>query len=85
MDPFPSPTAPLHPHPPNRYISEEYAGQALHPIDVLDISTGRALRSLADENLTTISPVVAFHPRCVRVFMTCAFFCGCVLLRHTPE
>jgi DNA damage-binding protein 2 len=63
-----APPAPDHPPiPPPRapsYISEEYGGQALHPIDVLDISRGRCLRALVDDNLTTISPVVAFHPRC---------------------
>ena len=46
-----------------RYISEDFGGVALHPVDVFDVSSGRALRALADSNVTTISPVVAFHPR----------------------
>ena len=46
-----------------RYISEEYGGQALHPIDIMDASTGRLLQQLADTNLTTISPVIKMHPR----------------------
>jgi hypothetical protein len=39
-------------------------GQALHAVDVLDASTGRLLRALFDANLTTITPLVAPHPRC---------------------
>ncbi len=46
-----------------RYISEDYGGVALHPIDIMDASSGRLLRSLTDGNLTTISPVNKPHPR----------------------
>ena len=46
-----------------RYISEDYGGFALHPIDLFDISTGAIVGSLVDPNLTTISPVNRFHPR----------------------
>ncbi len=36
---------------------------ALHPIDVLDASTGRLLSQLVDANLSTICPVNKPHPR----------------------
>lgn len=45
-----------------RYISEDYNGTKLHPIDVFDISTGRLLTEMVDPNLTTISPVNKYHP-----------------------
>ena len=46
-----------------RYISEDFGGVALHPIDILDASTGRLLTQLVDANLTTICPVNKPHPR----------------------
>ncbi|GAX83618.1 hypothetical protein CEUSTIGMA_g11042.t1 [Chlamydomonas eustigma] len=45
-----------------RYISEDYNGKALHPIDIMDASTGCLLQELVDTNLTTISPVNKMHP-----------------------
>lgn len=46
-----------------RYISENYNGTALHPIDFLDISTGQLVAEVMDPNITTISPVNKLHPR----------------------
>ncbi|MEW5309312.1 MAG: hypothetical protein WDW38_001207 [Sanguina aurantia] len=46
-----------------RYISEDFDGQALHPVDILDISSGALLQQCIDTNLTTISPVNKPHPR----------------------
>jgi DNA damage-binding protein 2 len=45
-----------------RYISEDFGGVALHPIDIMDAATGSLVRALADPNLTTISPVNKPHP-----------------------
>ncbi|GJP78480.1 hypothetical protein CLOP_g8774 [Closterium sp. NIES-67] len=47
-----------------RYISDDYNGVALHPIDFLDASSGALLASAVDLHLTTISPVNLPHPRC---------------------
>ena len=47
----------------NRYISEDFGGVALHPIDLLDASTGRQVAQLTDPNLETICPVNKPHPR----------------------
>ncbi|CAI5987279.1 unnamed protein product [Closterium sp. NIES-64] len=47
-----------------RYISDDYNGVALHPIDFLDASSGALLGSAVDPHLTTISPVNLPHPRC---------------------
>ncbi|KAH0458059.1 hypothetical protein IEQ34_013374 [Dendrobium chrysotoxum] len=46
-----------------RYISENYNGVALHPIDFIDTSTGHLVAELIDPDLTTISPVNKLHPR----------------------
>lgn len=46
-----------------RYISENYNGAALHPIDFVDISTGKLVAEVMDPNITTISPVNKLHPR----------------------
>lgn len=46
-----------------RYISENYNGAALHPIDFVDISTGKLVAEIIDPNITTISPVNKLHPR----------------------
>ncbi|KAM7527672.1 hypothetical protein LguiB_031082 [Lonicera macranthoides] len=46
-----------------RYISENYDGVALHPIDFIDISTGQLAAEVMDPNITTISPVNKLHPR----------------------
>ena len=46
-----------------RYISEDFGGQALHPIDVMDAQTGLLMLQLKDPNLPTITPVNKIHPR----------------------
>ncbi|KAJ9146795.1 hypothetical protein P3X46_029021 [Hevea brasiliensis] len=46
-----------------RYISENYNGAALHPIDFIDVSTGQLVAEVMDPNITTISPVNKLHPR----------------------
>ncbi|KAH7838162.1 hypothetical protein Vadar_022771 [Vaccinium darrowii] len=46
-----------------RYISENYNGAALHPIDFIDISTGQLIAEVTEPNITTISPVNKLHPR----------------------
>ncbi|GIM03291.1 hypothetical protein Vretimale_8050, partial [Volvox reticuliferus] len=46
-----------------RYISEDFGGVALHPVDILSAVDGALLRQLTDANLTTISPVNKAHPR----------------------
>ncbi|CAJ1970632.1 unnamed protein product [Sphenostylis stenocarpa] len=46
-----------------RYISENYNGAALHPIDFIDTSTGQLVAEVIDPNITTISPVNKLHPR----------------------
>ncbi|KAK8543425.1 hypothetical protein V6N13_136063 [Hibiscus sabdariffa] len=46
-----------------RYISENYNGTALHPIDFIDINTGQLVAEVVDPNITTISPVNKLHPR----------------------
>lgn len=46
-----------------RYISENYNGAALHPIDFIDISTGQLIAEVMDPNITTISPVNKLHPQ----------------------
>lgn len=46
-----------------RYISENYNGVALHPIDFINVSTGQLVAEVMDPNITTISPVNKLHPR----------------------
>lgn len=46
-----------------RYISENFNGTALHPIDFIDTSTGQLVAQVMDPNITTISPVNKLHPR----------------------
>ncbi|KAK6927088.1 WD40 repeat [Dillenia turbinata] len=46
-----------------RYISENYNGIALHPIDFIDVSSGQLVAEVMDPNIVTISPVNKFHPR----------------------
>ncbi|XP_020261688.1 DNA damage-binding protein 2 isoform X2 [Asparagus officinalis] len=46
-----------------RYISENYNGVALHPIDFIDTSTGKLVAEVIDPDITTISPVNKLHPR----------------------
>ncbi|KAK2376409.1 DNA damage-binding protein 2 [Trifolium repens] len=46
-----------------RYISENFNGTALHPIDFIDTSTGQLIAEVMDPNITTISPVNKLHPR----------------------
>ncbi|PON60433.1 Guanine nucleotide-binding protein, beta subunit [Trema orientale] len=46
-----------------RYISENFNGAALHPIDFIDTSTGQLVAEVMDPNITTISPVNKLHPR----------------------
>lgn len=45
-----------------RYISDNYNGIALHPIDFINISTGQLIAEVVDPNITTISPVNKLHP-----------------------
>lgn len=46
-----------------RYISENYNGVALHPIDFIDTSTGQLVAEVMDPNITTICPVNKLHPQ----------------------
>lgn len=46
-----------------RYISENYHGTSLHPIDFINVSTGQLVAEVMDPNITTISPVNKLHPR----------------------
>lgn len=46
-----------------RYISENYNGAALHPIDFIDSSNGQLVAEVMDPNITTITPVNKLHPR----------------------
>ncbi|KAK9840258.1 hypothetical protein WJX74_006309 [Apatococcus lobatus] len=46
-----------------RYISEDFGGVALHPVDVMDGGTGRLVAEMKDPNLQTICPVNKPHPR----------------------
>ncbi|KAH6814522.1 damaged DNA binding 2 [Perilla frutescens var. frutescens] len=46
-----------------RYISENFNGIALHPIDFIDVTTGQLVAEVMDPNITTISPVNKLHPR----------------------
>ncbi len=46
-----------------RYISENFGGIALHPVDVMDAGTGRLVAEMKDPNLQTICPVNKPHPR----------------------
>lgn len=46
-----------------RYISENYNGVALHPIDFIDVTTGQLVAEVIDPNITTITPVNKLHPR----------------------
>ncbi|CAM6030736.1 unnamed protein product [Sphagnum balticum] len=46
-----------------RYISDDFQGVALHPIDFIDISTGQLVEQVFDHSITTICPVNKLHPR----------------------
>ncbi|XP_068668565.1 protein DAMAGED DNA-BINDING 2 [Aristolochia californica] len=46
-----------------RYISENYDGVALHPIDFVDTNTGQLVAEVMDPDVKTISPVNKLHPR----------------------
>ncbi|CAN8253233.1 unnamed protein product [Cochlearia groenlandica] len=46
-----------------RYISENYNGAALHPIDFIDSSNGQLVAEVMNPNITTITPVNKLHPR----------------------
>lgn len=46
-----------------RYISEDFGGRPLHPVDLMDASTGRLISELIDPNLVHICPVNKPHPR----------------------
>ncbi|CAA6655145.1 unnamed protein product [Spirodela intermedia] len=46
-----------------RYISENYDGVALHPIDFIDTTTGQLVAEAIQPDITTISPVNKPHPR----------------------
>lgn len=56
-------TSPTHTLHNNRYISEDFGGVALHPVDIIDCSSGRLLAALVDGHLETITPVNLPHPR----------------------
>lgn len=71
----------ISPLPACRYISEDFGGVALHPVDILDVGSGRLLQQLTDLNLNTISPVNLPHPRLDIIIsgssrcVTCAVLC----------
>mmetsp|Transcript_9398 Transcript_9398/g.28271 ORF Transcript_9398/g.28271 Transcript_9398/m.28271 type:complete len:589 (+) Transcript_9398:319-2085(+) len=46
-----------------RYISEDFGGVKLHPVDLMDAATGRLLAELTDPNLPYICTVNKPHPR----------------------
>eukprot|EP00252_Welwitschia_mirabilis_P015135 TRINITY_DN3331_c0_g1_i1.p1 TRINITY_DN3331_c0_g1~~TRINITY_DN3331_c0_g1_i1.p1 ORF type:complete len:442 (+),score=81.33 TRINITY_DN3331_c0_g1_i1:614-1939(+) len=46
-----------------RFISDNYSGKALHPIDFIDLSNGQLVAEVMDPNITTISPVAKLHPQ----------------------
>lgn len=46
-----------------RYISDNFNGIALHPIDFIDTSNGQLVAEVMDPNITTITPVNKLHPR----------------------
>ncbi|GLJ21497.1 hypothetical protein SUGI_0397090 [Cryptomeria japonica] len=46
-----------------RYISNNFNGVALHPIDFIDTSNGQLVAEVADPDIATITPVNKFHPR----------------------
>lgn len=46
-----------------RYISDDFDGIALHPIDFIDVSTGQLVAEVVDKNIITITPVNKLHPR----------------------
>lgn len=46
-----------------RYISENFNGVALHPIDFIDVTNGQLVAEVMDPNITTITPVNKLHPR----------------------
>lgn len=46
-----------------RYISENFDGAALHPVDIFDAADGTHLSEMIDPVMSTISPVNLFHPR----------------------
>eukprot|EP01023_Acetabularia_acetabulum_P057816 TRINITY_DN6749_c0_g2_i1.p1 TRINITY_DN6749_c0_g2~~TRINITY_DN6749_c0_g2_i1.p1 ORF type:complete len:558 (-),score=59.56 TRINITY_DN6749_c0_g2_i1:258-1931(-) len=45
-----------------RYISENFDGIALHPLDFIDVNLGKPVCQLYDPNLTTIPTVNQCHP-----------------------
>lgn len=71
-----------------RYISENYNGVALHPIDFINVSTGQLVAEVMDPNITTISPVNKLHPRddvlatgsSRSVYLWCLFYMFVILL-----
>lgn len=46
-----------------RYISDDFNGVALHPIDFIDVSNGRLVEQVYDPSITTICTVNKLHPR----------------------
>lgn len=46
-----------------RYISDNFSGVALHPIDFIDMSDGRLVEQVYDHSITTICTVNKLHPR----------------------
>ena len=53
-----------------RYISEVYGGLALHPVDLVDMGTGRQLAALTGGILTCIMLLGEDH-----------ICCGCVICK----
>ena len=50
-----------------RYISEEFAGSALHPIDIYDVSTGRLQQQVPSSNHAVIRQALStvYHAKTV--------------------
>jgi len=45
-----------------RYITENYDGLALHPIDFIDTATGQLVAEVIEPDIPTISSVNKLHP-----------------------
>jgi hypothetical protein len=66
-----------------RYISENYNGVALHPIDFIDTSSGKLLAEVMDPDITTISPVNKLHPQDdILATGSSRYTCRCISSQH---
>jgi len=45
-----------------RYISDDFGGIPLHPIDVFDTQNGSSIAEIKHPSMPTISPINLFHP-----------------------